>query len=78
MVPVRKEHSHEFRETIMKRFLVGNSERTIAEDLLCSRNTVHSVIIKYKKQNVQPILSAVVVKENPQNELTRPFNEKLK
>ncbi|CAM4900557.1 unnamed protein product [Rotaria socialis] len=49
MAPVRKEHSHEFRETIIKRFLIGDSERYIAQDLLCSRNTVHSVIIKYKK-----------------------------
>ncbi|CAF2761239.1 unnamed protein product [Rotaria sp. Silwood2] len=49
MAPTRKEHSNEFRETIVKHFLNGDSEHDIATKMLCSRNTIHSIIVKYKK-----------------------------
>ena len=49
MVPKIKEHSFEFRNLAIKHFLNGDSEHEIAKKLLCSRNTVHSIIDKYKK-----------------------------
>ncbi|CAF3530152.1 unnamed protein product [Rotaria sp. Silwood1] len=49
MAPTRKEPSNEFRETIVKHFLNGDSEHDIATKMLCSRNTIHSIIVKYKK-----------------------------
>ena len=49
MVPRRKEHSNEFRELVIKHFLNGDSEHKIAKTMLCSRNTIHSMIVKYKK-----------------------------
>jgi transposase len=49
MPSLRKEHSNEFRETIIKRSQNGDSERESAEKMLCSRNTIHSIIVKYKK-----------------------------
>ena len=49
MSPTRKEHSNEFREVVIQHFLNGDSEREIASKMLCSRNTVHSMVVKYKK-----------------------------
>ncbi|CAF1457733.1 unnamed protein product [Rotaria sordida] len=49
MAPKTKEHSLEFRELVIKRFQNGDSEYDIAKDLICSRNTIHSIIAKYKK-----------------------------
>ena len=49
MIPRRKEHSNEFRELVIKHFLNGDSEHEIAKKILCSRNTIHSMIVKYKK-----------------------------
>ena len=33
----------------MKHFLNGDSEHKIAKKMLCSRNTIYSMIVKYKK-----------------------------
>ena len=49
MTPRRKEHSNEFRELVIKHFLNGDSEHKIAKKMLRSRNTIHSMIVKYKK-----------------------------
>ncbi|CAF3295365.1 unnamed protein product [Rotaria sp. Silwood2] len=49
MSPVQKEHSNDFRELVIKHYLNGDSEREIASKMLCSRNTIHSMITKYKK-----------------------------
>ena len=49
MAPRRTEHSNEFRELIIKHYLNGDSEREIASKMFCSRNSVHSMIMKYKK-----------------------------
>ena len=49
MAPTRTEHSNEFRELIIKHYLNGDSEREIASKVFCSRNRVHSMIMKYKK-----------------------------
>ena len=49
MAPTRTEHSNEFRELIIKHYLNGDYEREIASKVFCSRNSVHSMITKYKK-----------------------------
>ena len=49
MAPTRTEHSNEFWELIIKHYLNGDSEREIASKVFCSRNSVHSMIMKYKK-----------------------------
>ena len=49
MIPRRKEHSNEFREFVIKHFLNADSEHEIDKNILCSRNTIHSIIAKYKK-----------------------------
>ena len=49
MAPTRTEHSNEFRELTIKHYLKGDSEREIASKVFCSRNSVHSMIMKYKK-----------------------------
>ena len=49
MSPARKEHSNDFRELVIKHHLNGDSEREIASKMLCSRNTIHSMMTKYKK-----------------------------
>ena len=43
-----KEHSNDLRELIIKHFLKGDTERKIAQKVLISRNTVHSIIANYK------------------------------
>ena len=43
-----KEHSNDLRELVIKRALKGDIEREIAQKILISRNTVHSIIAKYK------------------------------
>ena len=43
-----KEHSNDLRELVVKHFLNGKTERDIARDVFISRNTVHSIIKKYK------------------------------
>ena len=50
MSPVRKEHSNDFRELVIKHHLNGDSEREVASKMLCSRNTIHSMMMKYKKK----------------------------
>ncbi|CAF2963140.1 unnamed protein product [Rotaria sp. Silwood2] len=49
MAPKSKERSFEFRELVIKHFRNGDSELDIATKLLCSRNTIHYIIAKYKK-----------------------------
>ncbi|CAF4601995.1 unnamed protein product [Rotaria sp. Silwood2] len=49
MAPKSKERSFEFRELVIKHFRNGDSEHDIATKLLCSRNTIHYIIVKYKK-----------------------------
>ena len=43
-----KEHSNDLRELVIKHFLKGDTEREIAQQVLISRNIVHSIIAKYK------------------------------
>ena len=47
-----KKHLNEFRELIIKQFLNGDSEHEITRRMLCSRNTLHSMIVKYKKKQM--------------------------
>ena len=49
MSPARKEHSNNFREIVIEHYLNGDSGREIAIQMLCSRNTIHSMSTKYKK-----------------------------
>ena len=49
MAPKKKEHSFETRETVIRHFLNGDSEHEIAGKMLMSRNSVHYIIAKYKK-----------------------------
>lgn len=48
MGPKKKEHSDDLRTLIIKHYLNGDSQREIAKKLLLSRETVRSVINKYK------------------------------
>ena len=48
MPPKRKEHSDDLRTLVIKRFLNGDSQREIAKKTLLSRETVRSMIKKYK------------------------------
>ena len=43
-----KEHSNDLRELVITHFLKGDIEREIPQKILISRNTVHSIIAKYK------------------------------
>lgn len=48
MAPKKKEYSNDLRETVIKHFLNGDSEREIAQKVLIPRGSVHSMIKKYK------------------------------
>ena len=48
MAPKRKEHSDDLRTLVIKHFLNGDSQREIAKKTLLSRETVRSMIKKYK------------------------------
>ena len=72
MAPTRTEHSNEFRELIIKHYLNDDSEREIASKVFCSRNSVHSMIMKYKKkQNVSLIWLAEDASEKQRAEKIR-------
>ena len=43
-----KEYSNDLSELVIKHFLKGDTEREIAQKVLISCNTVHSIIAKYK------------------------------
>ena len=43
-----KEHSNDLHELVIKHFLKGDTERKIAQKVLISRNTIYSIIAKYK------------------------------
>ena len=43
-----KQHSNDLRELVIKHFLKSDTEREISQKVLTSRNTVHSIIAKYK------------------------------
>ena len=43
-----KKHSNDLHELVIKHVLKGDTEREIAQKVLISRNTVHSIIEKYK------------------------------
>ena len=49
MSPARKEHWNDFREFVIKHHLNDDYEWAIASKMLCSRNTIHSMMTKYKK-----------------------------
>ena len=49
MAPKKKEYSFDLRETVIKHFLNGDSEHDIAEKMIIPRNSVHYIIMKYKK-----------------------------
>ena len=49
MVPKKKEYSFDMRETVIKHYLNGDSERQIATGMLTPRCSVNFIIIKYKK-----------------------------
>ena len=48
MAPKRKEYSDDLRTLVIKHFLNGDSQREIAKKTLLSRETVRSMIKKYK------------------------------
>lgn len=48
MVPKKKEYSCDLRETVVKHFLNGDSEREISRKLLIPRTSIHYIINKYK------------------------------
>lgn len=48
MAPKKKEHSEDLRTLVIKHFLNGDSQREIAKKTLLSRETVRSMIKKYK------------------------------
>ena len=48
MAPKKKEYSHGLRETVVKYFLNGDSEREISQKLLIPRTSIHYIIDKYK------------------------------
>ena len=49
MAPKKKEYSFDLRETVIKHFLNGDSERDIAGKMSIPRNSFHYIITKYKK-----------------------------
>lgn len=44
----KKEYSYDLRETVIKHFLNGDSEREIARKVLIPRTSIHRMIEKYK------------------------------
>ena len=44
----KKEYSNDLRETVVKHFLNGDSEREISQKVLMPRTSVHYIIQKYK------------------------------
>ena len=49
MAPKEKEYSFDMRETVIKHYLNGDSERQIATKMLIPRSSINSIITKYKK-----------------------------
>ena len=50
MSPTTKKAFEQFsRELVIKNYSNGDSELEISRQMLCSRNTTHSMIMKYKK-----------------------------
>jgi len=49
MAPKKKEHSIDLRTLVIQHYLNGDSQREIAKKVLLSRETVRSMINKYKK-----------------------------
>ena len=49
MAPKKKEYSFDMRETVIKHYLNGDSERQIATKMLIPRSSINSIITKYKK-----------------------------
>ena len=66
MSPARKEYSNDFRELRIKHYLNVDSEREIASQMLCSRNTMHSMITKYKKRQGVLLICLVMVENEKQ------------
>lgn len=48
MAPKKKEHSNDVRTLVIEHYLNGDSQREIAEKVMLSRETVRSMINKYK------------------------------
>ena len=49
MTPKKKEYSFYMRETVIKHYLNGNSERQIATKMLSPGSSINSITTKYKK-----------------------------
>ena len=49
MAPKKKEYSFDMRETVIKHYFNGDSERQIATKMLIPRSSINSIITKYKK-----------------------------
>ena len=49
MAPKKKEYSFDMRETVIKHYLNGDSERQIATKMVISHSSINSIITKYKK-----------------------------
>ena len=49
MAPKKKEYSFDMRETVIKHYLNGDSERQIATKMIIARSSINSIITKYKK-----------------------------
>ena len=52
MAPKKKEYSFHMRETVIKHYLNGDSERHIATKMLIPRSSINSIITKYKKDKM--------------------------
>ena len=48
MAPKKKEHSNDLRTLVIKHYLNGDSQREIGKKVMLSRETVRSMINKYK------------------------------
>ena len=49
MAPKKKDYSFHMRESVIKHYLNGDSERQIATKMLILRSSINSIITKYKK-----------------------------
>ena len=73
MAPKKKEYSFHLRETVIKHFLNGDSEHDIAGEMIIPRNSVHYIIMKYKKTKC---IENIVDNVRPRCPLIELYNEK--
>ena len=73
-----KQHSNDFRELVIKHCLNSDSEREIASKMLCLRNTIHSMIMKYKKTKCIANLVSRGRKQKTTTRVDKPTQKKIK